>query len=1116
MANIPGVVAKEIDNSFVTPPANPTGVPAAVIGTAEEGPAFVPVRLYSMNDYRNIFGELDSIKFGPLAVNQWFDAKLQNQTAIYLRVLGVGDGKTRNDDNSVTRAGFVVGNQQIQAAGDLGSNYYANSTVTTNLATTDNGAPALGRTFFLGGFMSESAGSTYFDDAGITQPIDTATGIDTNKASILRGVLLIASGVRPALSGWGGYGLAQGSSNLSASEVAYDRFDTGIDAGHHVGCLSNDNNETFVMFMNGLNSNAYGDSSTYMAPRVLTASMNPTSEMYIADVLNTNPADFESKGHLLYAHFPVAPKYATMTGSYFVGATDLEIAATNAGDVWTNSLWLVSGSGTRATQDAGTYKPDYESFKDRFRYAESPWIISQTVGGAVNNLFKFHSLDAGSSGNSKWQIAIENIKQGPRDGDYGSFTVSLYDYRRIDSRKSRSGERPYRKWTNLNLNPSSDNFIAKRIGDINVFFDFDKEEAAQKLVVDGTYNPKRSDGTPDPNNEIRVELHIDVRDGKVDASLLPFGFRGHYHLVTSGTYEMISPLTGASGETFGIGQWGHTGPDRKIMGVDEKDAPMGMVTPPVPFRKDLKATSAKIEDYHWGVQFNVPNSSTVINQISDAGGADYGGANFGVNYNDLLIELSKYFPRYEGSYPAWVGDNAGTANTTAGSVLDADIFNRGKFTLENIKIRKVNDATSGSDNNKIDFTDASDLGSTNGDPTGWFDARYIRSGSGTTEPWERYLQVSDLDKGTSGQGMSGNKNSRYAKFVTFMQGGYDGADVFNSDSKNFLDASAFREYQNQSNLGGTSGPTVAAYRKGIDVLSEKSDTDIQLLVTPGMRTALITDYAITKTEERFDALYLMDVELADADGTADANVITGSLAEYSAADNYLNVQYTADRFATRALNTSFAAAFFPNIILGNIANLRTGQSFNVTVPPTVAALGNIAKNDKLGNSWNAPAGFNRGTVDNASGLEFQVYRSDVSKLYSVDINPYVEASDPVTGNGTFALFGQKTLLRAQTSLDRISVRRLLIDLRRQVRDIARTFLFEPNRQSTLDAFKSRVEPILQRVKAGGGLKRYRVTIDTTTTTQADIENNTIRGKIFLQPTLTAETISLDFVVGNEI
>ena len=60
-----------------------------------------------------------------------------------------------------------------------------------------------------------------------------------------------------------------------------------------------------------------------------------------------------------------------------------------------------------------------------------------------------------------------------------------------------------------------------------------------------------------------------------------------------------------------------------------------------------------------------------------------------------------------------------------------------------------------------------------------------------------------------------------------------------------------------------------------------------------------------------------------------------------------------------------------------------------------------------------------------------------------------------------------------------------------------------------------MSPILQRIQTQQGLDRFKVQIDTSTTTQADVENNTIRGKIFLQPTRALEFIALDFVVTNQ-
>ena len=112
------------------------------------------------------------------------------------------------------------------------------------------------------------------------------------------------------------------------------------------------------------------------------------------------------------------------------------------------------------------------------------------------------------------------------------------------------------------------------------------------------------------------------------------------------------------------------------------------------------------------------------------------------------------------------------------------------------------------------------------------------------------------------------------------------------------------------------------------------------------------------------------------------------------------------------------------------------------------------------------------------------------------------------------VFGQKTLLAAQSALDRVNVRRLLIDVRRKVKKVANTLLFEPNREATLSRFSAAVTPILTQIQQQQGLDRFKVLIDTTTTTQADVENNTIRGKVFLQPTRAVEFISLDFVVTN--
>jgi phage tail sheath protein FI len=312
-----------------------------------------------------------------------------------------------------------------------------------------------------------------------------------------------------------------------------------------------------------------------------------------------------------------------------------------------------------------------------------------------------------------------------------------------------------------------------------------------------------------------------------------------------------------------------------------------------------------------------------------------------------------------------------------------------------------------------------------------------------------------------------------------------------------LNAAAIREISDSTAQGGVGGPTVASYRKALEVVAEKSSIDIQLLAIPGLREPAVTDFAIDKTEERFDALYIMDIEECDYTGTA--GIVTGSVQEIS-------VTNTAAKLQARSLDTSFAAAYFPDCLVRDPAS-----GANVRCPPSVAVLGAMSLNDSVAHPWFAPAGFTRGALATTEQTQVKLNRANLDTLYEVDINPIT--SFP-TSPGV-VVFGQKTLQQAQSALDRVNVRRLLIDIRRKVRNVANTIIFEPNRESTLARFSAAVQPILARIQAQQGLDRFKVVIDSSTTTQLDVENNTVRGKIFLQPTKSVEFISLDFVVTNQ-
>ena len=347
-----------------------------------------------------------------------------------------------------------------------------------------------------------------------------------------------------------------------------------------------------------------------------------------------------------------------------------------------------------------------------------------------------------------------------------------------------------------------------------------------------------------------------------------------------------------------------------------------------------------------------------------------------------------------------------------------------------------------------------------------------------------------------------NANLKYFKFVVPMQGGFDGLDIFDADKKAMNDISSVREMSSNATsvLGATEGPTTAAFRKGLDILAEKADVDIQLLAIPGMKSAGISDHAIDKTEDRFDALYIMDVASFDQDDKLFQNVD----------GTHVSVINTSKNLQDRNLDSSFAAAYYPEV---NMAD-PYDASLMVEVPPSCAVLGAMAFNDAVAHPWYAPAGFTRGTLESVDSGTVILDKDDLETLHVVDINPLTSFENSAYRG--MVIWGQKTLLQGKSALDRVNVRRLLIDIRRKVRVVANSILFEPNRESTLAAFSAKVNPLLSRIQQQQGLDRFKVVIDATTTTQQDIENNTIRGKIFLQPTRSIEFISLDFVVGNQI
>ena len=177
------------------------------------------------------------------------------------------------------------------------------------------------------------------------------------------------------------------------------------------------------------------------------------------------------------------------------------------------------------------------------------------------------------------------------------------------------------------------------------------------------------------------------------------------------------------------------------------------------------------------------------------------------------------------------------------------------------------------------------------------------------------------------------------------------------------------------------------------------------------------------------------------------------------------------------------------------------------VPPSVVLGGIYAFNDRVAHPWFAPAGLNRGGIDVAIQAERKLTQADRDTLYDSNVNPI--ATFP--GQGV-TVFGQKTLQKKASALDRINVRRLLIRVKKFVASSSRFLVFEQNTAATRRRFLGIVNPFLEQVQSQSGLSAFRVVMDETNNTPDTIDRNQLVGQLFLQPTRTAEFIVLDFTI----
>jgi phage tail sheath protein FI len=309
--------------------------------------------------------------------------------------------------------------------------------------------------------------------------------------------------------------------------------------------------------------------------------------------------------------------------------------------------------------------------------------------------------------------------------------------------------------------------------------------------------------------------------------------------------------------------------------------------------------------------------------------------------------------------------------------------------------------------------------------------------------------------------------------------------VFGSATgKNIPTGVAGAYYENISNTN-IQGLSANDYTQSVALLANQDAYKFNLITAPGLIAdatnfpshVSVVSNIITNTQNRGDSMTVIDL------------VGYGS--------NIIPVTTNAVTF-----NTSYAAAYWPWV---QTIDPNSGQQ--VWVPASTMIPGVYAFNDSVAEPWFAPAGINRGVLSNAIRAERNLTQTNRDLLYQNNVNSI--ATFPNTG---VVVFGQKTLQKKKSALDRVNVRRLLIELKSYISQVADTLVFEQNNTITRNNFLAQVNPYLASVQQRQGLTAFRVIMDESNNPPNVVDNNQLVGQIYLQPTRTAEFIILDFNV----
>jgi phage tail sheath protein FI len=352
------------------------------------------------------------------------------------------------------------------------------------------------------------------------------------------------------------------------------------------------------------------------------------------------------------------------------------------------------------------------------------------------------------------------------------------------------------------------------------------------------------------------------------------------------------------------------------------------------------------------------------------------------------------------------------------------------------------------------------------------------------------------------------------KFTLYPYGGFDGWDIYreyrtNSDTfalgqtgykRGAAPSSQFPTATGWGAFKQISGPNQEvwantdyyAYKWGQTTFANPEAVNINVFTTPGIdyvnNSNLVEDAIDMVETDRADSIYICT--------TPDFNLFLPTFSDVS--EGLIYPQEAVDNLEETGIDSNYTATYYPWVLTRDSVN-----NTQIYLPATAEVTKNLALTDNIAFPWFASAGYTRGLVNSIKARK-KLTQEDRDTLYKGRVNPIATFSDVGT-----VIWGNKTLQIRESALDRINVRRLLLQARKLISAVAVRLLFEQNDDKVRQDFLDSVNPILDSIRRDRGLIDFRVTVSNT---PEDLDSNTLTGKIFLKPTRALEYIDIEFVI----